>query len=315
MQTFNPKQYLAIDIANNYGLDKVSWDERIQWVKDNYSSLEGMSDNPLYIKAVHALREVDKGYPTNHMMSLDATASGYQIISCITDDEKGCLSTNVLDSGERMDIYTRVGQIMGVSRDVIKKPLMTMAYGSVLQPELTFSKPGELEKFYRSVNEAAPGVIELMNILELCWNSESDAHCWTMPDGFQVVMKNEWREDFKIESNELGSVFTYRTTVTGPSKRSTPLLANFVHSIDGYIAREMVRMAHKQGFQLGVIHDSYWFSPVYGNQVRRNYNIILSRINEMKLLQTLTRKIARKAIVEVTSELSNRILAANYSLS
>ena len=35
MQIFTPKEYLKIDIANSYGLDTKTWDERISWFDDN----------------------------------------------------------------------------------------------------------------------------------------------------------------------------------------------------------------------------------------------------------------------------------------
>ena len=40
MQLFNKEQYLLIDVANNYGLDKLSWNERIDWTKSNLNVLE-----------------------------------------------------------------------------------------------------------------------------------------------------------------------------------------------------------------------------------------------------------------------------------
>lgn len=84
MQTFNGKQYLAIDIANNFGLDKETWDNRIQWVKDNYQDLEQFEDQAdekfLFSKGVKTLRRVDKGEPTGFIMGLDATAKYWSFV-------------------------------------------------------------------------------------------------------------------------------------------------------------------------------------------------------------------------------------------
>jgi hypothetical protein len=48
MQKFNPKQFVAIAVANAKGMDKLKWNERIQWVKDNYDNLELLELN-LYL--------------------------------------------------------------------------------------------------------------------------------------------------------------------------------------------------------------------------------------------------------------------------
>ena len=83
---FNAIDYLCIDIANCVGTqgsfrgDKELFETRIQWVKDHYNSLEDFidvaEDKPLYIKAVHALRETMLGKPIGHLVALDATCSG-----------------------------------------------------------------------------------------------------------------------------------------------------------------------------------------------------------------------------------------------
>ena len=79
MQKFSGVDYLKIDIANHYALDKKLWEERIQWVNDNIDNLESLvPDDPktkfLYLKAVNVLRNIDK--PTGFIMALDSTASG-----------------------------------------------------------------------------------------------------------------------------------------------------------------------------------------------------------------------------------------------
>lgn len=75
-----PIDYICIDLANCYGLDKLLFEDRIQWVKDNFNNLEDFidtaEDKPLYIKALHALRASVLGQPIGHLVALDATCSG-----------------------------------------------------------------------------------------------------------------------------------------------------------------------------------------------------------------------------------------------
>jgi len=75
MQSISPYEYLLIDIASQIGLDKETWENRIEWTRDNMSQLEDgivIAKKPLlYAKAVNALRMVQRGESTNHIIGLD----------------------------------------------------------------------------------------------------------------------------------------------------------------------------------------------------------------------------------------------------
>jgi len=71
------KEYLYIDIANQYGngLDKSSWEDRINWVDSNLSKLESLIDEAddkyLFVKAIYALRDTQRGISTGFIMGMD----------------------------------------------------------------------------------------------------------------------------------------------------------------------------------------------------------------------------------------------------
>tara|TARA_R110002051_G_C8487573_1_gene462659 strand:+ start:47 stop:292 length:246 start_codon:yes stop_codon:yes gene_type:complete len=80
MQIFTPFEYLLIDVANNYGLDKELYENRIKWSKTNLNILEdmvGTAESPnMYWKSVNAVRCAQQGIPTGHLVGFDSAASG-----------------------------------------------------------------------------------------------------------------------------------------------------------------------------------------------------------------------------------------------
>ena len=116
MQLFTPTQYLMIDIANNFGHDKLSWDARLDWFRENEDQLESMqkeAENPaLFYAGLKAYRQAQMGMAVHYPISLDATASGAQILAALVCCEKSAMLCNVLDSGQRMDLYTALFEIM-----------------------------------------------------------------------------------------------------------------------------------------------------------------------------------------------------------
>ncbi|MCW2286669.1 hypothetical protein M2323_004438 [Rhodoblastus acidophilus] len=70
MQQFTARQYLAIDIANSFGLDKKTWAERLSWFDQHRGHLHEMiqqADEPaLFYAGVKAMEAVEKGEPIGY---------------------------------------------------------------------------------------------------------------------------------------------------------------------------------------------------------------------------------------------------------
>lgn len=218
MIKYSGYQYLCIDIANQYGLDKELFETRIQWTQDHLGELESLSDKadyqPLYKKAVMALRKAQVGIPTGHLVAVDAVCSGVQLMSVLTGCIAGATSTGLVNPNERADAYSKLTEVMEgilggkvhISRDDAKRALMTSFYGSKAEPKKLFGEDTpELDAFYAAANKIAPGAWELLQDLLGSWKPGALKHEWKMPDGFDVKVKVMVKKELRIEVDELNT--------------------------------------------------------------------------------------------------------------
>ena len=129
MQKFTGREYLKIDIASNFGLEKEDWDVRLDWFDQNEERLYELmpqADQPaLFYAGVQAWEETKAGLPSGYMISLDATSSGLQILAALTGDLSAAKICNVVPSngqhGHRMDAYHEVyAEMLSCIKDTAK---------------------------------------------------------------------------------------------------------------------------------------------------------------------------------------------------
>ena len=275
-------EYILIDIANQYGKDKLIFEQRIQWTRDNLLGLELLADEadckPLYLKAVMALRKAQQGIPSGHRVGLDAVCSGTQIMAVLTGCMAGADATGLVDPNRRADAYTQCTEVMksllgnafALDRKDIKRAFMTSFFGSKRVPKVLFGEATpELGAFYQALETIAPGPWALMEVLLNSWQGGAKCHDWKLPDGFDAHIPVMIDKDCTIEVDELdGSTFTMYYKVNGglPNghMKAKSNAANVVHSVDGMIVREMHRRCN---YNRGVME--YVASCIEAEQVRR----------------------------------------------
>lgn len=269
MKTYSPMQYLAIDVANHYGMDKELFETRIDWVKENLNHLGWLTpkaDKPiLFSKAVMALRDALAGKPSGHLIGLDACASGPQIIACFTGCYTSAMNVGLIDPDVRADLYTNVvgamnmdlapGNKIGLGGDMtrahVKDACVPFFYGSKAKPKEIFTEGSEAyNAFFSGMHRTLPGVIKAMEVMEGSWQKFALYHAWDMDDGYHVHAPVMDKVDTPIEVDELGGArFTHRFTTNQGSYTGTSLQANITHSTDGLVVREMShRCNHDKGF-------------------------------------------------------------------
>ena len=251
MKEFNPMQYLAIDIANCYGLNKLNFEDRIDWVKTNEKYLEDYQDQAeeplLYYKAVKALRDAQAGKPIGHTVALDSASSGLQLMSVMMRCKGGASLTGLIDPDTRTDAYTLITEKLNTKLDselVIprkdsKRALMTMLYGSSKIPIEVFDTNVDL--FYETVEEECNGAYTLLQILLDSWDKKALHHSWYLPDGHYAHCPIMQTKEKRINLSE------WEYTPVAIVKENTTLkfglsnASNAIHSVDSYVLRTMVR--------------------------------------------------------------------------
>ena len=260
MQKFTGKQYLKIDIANSFGLDKETWDTRLAWFDAHEHELGDIlpqaADPAMYYAGIEAWHKATIGEPSGYMISLDATSSGLQILAALTGDRRAAELCNVLDFSpkaeiERRDGYTVIYNLMverlhqmgapagNITRDDTKHAIMTSLYGSQAVPKEVFGEGIQLNVFYRVMAEVAPAVWELNEAFLDMWNPDALSHDWILPDNFHVHVKV--MDQVKETIQFLNEPYDTFHAVNRPTEEGRSLGANTIHSLDGMIVREIGR--------------------------------------------------------------------------
>jgi S-ribosylhomocysteine lyase LuxS involved in autoinducer biosynthesis len=251
MQRFSALEYLKIDIANNFGLDKLSWADRIAWFDHHEHEmgelLSKAAEPALFYAGCKAYNDAINGVPSGYMISLDATSSGLQLLAALTGDRQAAELCNVVPTGNREDAYTTIYQRMlgvigedgKITREQTKEAIMCSLYASVAMPKKIFGEGQLLDVFYDTMLGSAPGAWELKEAMLGLWNSTALSHDWVLPDNFHVHIKVMDR--VKETIHFLNEPFDVYHAINQPTKEGRSLGANTVHSIDGLIVREMTR--------------------------------------------------------------------------
>ena len=272
MEKFSVIEYLAIGVANSFGKDKLNFDERIAWVKSHLKTLPQMLDEADEPEMAHAgLKSLQHflttGQLDGHLVGLDASASGIQIISSLLRDPQGLFLTGVT-SPDRGDVYTSLFQNfksyleskydldtenLNFDRKVLKDVLMKYAYGAVNEPIDVLGKD-TFDLFEEYIAAALPAVAVVLHTLKGAQNAsneeEAQAYEWLLPDGHQVssLPFTKGKETFQSSYRGLGEdgkalYATFSLSYAGQEDRVAYIknAANVIHSVDAFVVRESHR--------------------------------------------------------------------------
>ena len=158
--------WFKIHIANLYGADKLSLEERVQWVDNHHDELLATAFDPMdndfwrvqgdakhQWQALAAAFEYagyameGAAYVSHMAIAMDGSCNGLQNLSAMLKDEVGGTATNLIPSDKPEDIYQQVAALvtkrlteegtpeaarwlkLGIARQLVKRPVMTKPYG------------------------------------------------------------------------------------------------------------------------------------------------------------------------------------------
>jgi hypothetical protein len=273
-----------IDIANSFGLDNKNWDVRLDWFKQHEDHLIEMlpqaKEPALFYAGIQAWENVKATKPIGYPISLDATASGLQLLAALTGDRNAARLCNVVDTGNREDAYTNVYMTMvnkineaaKIKRDDTKQAIMTALYGSQAVPREVFGEGPLLKVFFDTMQEVAPAAWELNEAFLDIWDPDALSHDWILPDNFHVHIKV--MRTVKETVHFLNEPVETSHKVNAPIEEGRSLGANTIHSLDGLIVREMSRRCDYDPEQIKNIIKTF-------NKPKNNYPLEDNKTNRM----------------------------------
>lgn len=163
-------KWLAVQGANTFGVDKVTFDDRTKWVRENEQNIHQTINNPVdmrdwwgnadkpyqFLAFCFEWAKCDYGRDISAKsyipVGLDGSCNGLQHYSAMLRDPIGAKATNLVNSELPQDIYQEVADVttkklreledepyaavwlrVGIDRKCAKRPVMTLPYGATQQ--------------------------------------------------------------------------------------------------------------------------------------------------------------------------------------
>lgn len=294
------------------------------WLADAVSSFtdafDGEWDEPFMVKKLlFALFNHDiNGEMFSAPVGLDSTGSGIQIQTVLAGCEAGKYFVNLTDVDERVDPYNimvdhmvEIFDVERVTRGEAKDCLMTHYYNSVQIPMDTLDQP-QLEAFYSVTEAMFPGCEHVMDSINRAWE-DKPIYKWTLPDGHTAFIRVRKKRQLDIEVEGVFN-FEYNFTEEGASGNFRHLAPNIIHSIDAWVAREVVRRLDAEGIACLPIHDCFYVHPNHVPTLRKVYTDMMRYIDERNILHDIISEITEGKYGFTKLQESIGIADDNYSI-
>lgn len=200
-------RWLKIHMANSYGNDKISLDDRVKWTEDNEVAIMMIAKDPMSMRSAWETADAPwqylaacfeyarykasgegENFISTLAVGLDGSCNGIQHLASIVKDEVAGEQVNLIPSDKPSDVYQEVADVVErnianmkdtyanmwkgkVSRKIVKQPVMTVAYGSTHQ-----GRQDQVRDVLRKASENGtpifkfPNTMQRKDRLNLEWN-------------------------------------------------------------------------------------------------------------------------------------------------
>lgn len=315
-------------IAVAFGKGKVIDELKQEWYELNEATLDWHNaEEPTYARAqMESLKLIRTTGKTNIPLELDSTCSQKQMIAVLTGDIRTAMCCNILtDNTEIQDAYRMVAEQMSLTtglkfnRTEIKKSDMIDGYGAgnkavtaQLQSDLKDNYyDGAVDAFYNATKAVCPIVANIKDMFQNLWDDTRTEWNWTLPDGFKVSYFTQEARILTITPFHESEIQVIANMIA-PTTRNTGLGVNFIHSIDAYVARQMIIRCP---FEIITIHDGFRCLPVNAKAMRVVYNTIMAEITDSTLLEDIVKEISGADIKFNKQFNGKHVMNSKYAIS
>lgn len=311
--------------ANRFGFDKATLQERYDWTEERRDMIVAIAADPLthrqWCEADNPFQflawcyefaqytAMPESFLSHLALGQDGSCNGLQHFSAMLRDEVGGLATNLVPSLTQQDIYRLVAvetsrllqamphqtceftlkwKLHSLSRDLVKRSVMTLPYGStrfscadfIYSEYMAKHKAPEFAKedyqkaarwlsvpvwdaIGNVVVKAREAMAWLQNASDELIDAGIEEICWRSPSGF-MVRQRYGKEEFILVKTRLAGGVRIRPTIKleneEPCKRRhrNGIAPNFVHSHDAAHMQLLICAAEDHGLgHLAFIHDDY----------------------------------------------------------
>lgn len=283
--------------------------------------LWGKADEPFsYLAWCLDMPNVRAGKPSHLMVAVDGSCNGLQVLSLLLRDEVGAAAVNLVPSQKPSDIYQLVAdrtmqriedactlgepyaqewRKLGVSRAMVKRPVMCLPYSISQRSAMMYLKNSYLDlhsdgpwadpskpcgflirKVWPSIKDVVVKGVEFLEWAKTAAKilaSHGIHPIWVTPDGFTVQQSYYSYRPSRVRTTlgKQAHIWQIRNKTAKLDRRKhvSGLVPNLVHSLDATAARITARrLSASKVPDMAFVHDSYLvhaaFHPILARELR-----------------------------------------------